>query len=432
MRHAALPRPARPRRLAAVAAVLALLAVSLPAEAHLGHATPPPVDLMFTIQGSRVTALIAMEKYQVASWGQPPRPHVDVETPIPGEEAARRLPLRLEVAIDGVVVAPVLERFDDPPVGEKTLVPQVRLLVSYPTGKPPTSLRIGWKDFLGIIWETESQVPLLVEADHQIDTFMLTKVEREFTWHRRPPAAFRGAAPPPPAPPEGRRVPLVPVGLAAVGLALAFLPPLRRRTGRGRWAVPGGALATGGLLLALGVGQVETTWGKAIPHSDAQARAIFTGLLNNVYRAFDAPSEGAIYDLLSASVERQLLDGLYGDVYESLVLRDQGGAVARVEEVTPLAVTVRYPPNGAVTQFTVDATWLLDAAVSHMGHTHVRKNRYRAEVVVRHDGQSWHIAAVDMRERRRLDDGRGGLLEEPKDLMPADADLPPAPGAPPK
>jgi hypothetical protein len=132
----------------------------------------------------------------------------------------------------------------------------------------------------------------------------------------------------------------------------------------------------------------------------------------------DAKSEKEIYALLSASVERTILDGLYGDIYESLVLRDQGGVIARVEDVGVKDVAIAYPENGSTTQFTATAAWVLKASVSHQGHTHVRQNHYRAEVVLRHDGTAWRIASITMLERKRLDDGKGGLLDTPKDLAP--------------
>ena len=52
----------------------------------------------------------------------------------------------------------------------------------------------------------------------------------------------------------------------------------------------------------------------------------------NIYGAFDAASEDEIYDLLATSVDTALLDELYGEIYESLILRSEGGAVCRIEE----------------------------------------------------------------------------------------------------
>jgi hypothetical protein len=141
----------------------------------------------------------------------------------------------------------------------------------------------------------------------------------------------------------------------------------------------------------------------------------------------DAKSEGEIYDLLSVSVERPILDGLYGDIYESLVLRDQGGVIARVEDVDVQDVAIAFPENDSTSLFTATATWLLKASVSHQGHTHQRQNLYRAEVVLRHDGTAWRIASVTMLERKRLDDGKGGLLDTPKDLAPPGPVAAPAP-----
>ena len=52
-------------------------------------------------------------------------------------------------------------------------------------------------------------------------------------------------------------------------------------------------------------------------------------------------------DLLAVSVDAALLDELYADIYESLVMRDQGGAVCRVREVEKLGGHVESLPDEA-------------------------------------------------------------------------------------
>jgi hypothetical protein len=76
----------------------------------------------------------------------------------------------------------------------------------------------------------------------------------------------------------------------------------------------------------------------------ALATTIFESLHGNIYRAFDVSTEDAIYDLLAVSVEPALLDSLYGDIYESLILREDGGAVCVIQDVQRQSTTV-LPPD---------------------------------------------------------------------------------------
>jgi hypothetical protein len=78
----------------------------------------------------------------------------------------------------------------------------------------------------------------------------------------------------------------------------------------------------------------------------AQARAVFEPLHANIYRAFDYSKEGDIYDALARSVEGEYLEQLYRQVYESLVMRDEGGAMSRVQSGRAAQLrTARHPPR---------------------------------------------------------------------------------------
>jgi hypothetical protein len=426
----AVPRPAVLLALGGVAVAALLGPAPRPAAAH-PHRFEPPVDVVVSIRGTEVTALVDLEKWQILSWGSRPSPHIDLGLALPGPEAVRRLAERLEVAIDGEVVAPVLRGYLEAPVEEKVLSPRAKLSVAYLVKRPPTRVRILWKDFTGILWETERKVPLTVGAGPNIDTANLTQAEPEYTWHTRPPPAWRSAAAPPPPAPPGTRVPLAAVVLALAALVLPFLRPLRRGGAAARFLPSVAALSAGVVVLALGIGRVEAPWDRALPPSEGQARSVFVGLVKNVYLAFEAGSEREIYDLLAASVDRSLLDGLYGSVYESLVLRNAGGAVARIQDFAPGEVRVRFPANGAAAQFDVDGAWTITGAVSHWGHTHTRTIEYRAEATVRNDGTGWRLAAITMLEHKRTDDGTVGAPQAPSaEPAPAGPARTPGGGAP--
>ena len=142
----------------------------------------------------------------------------------------------------------------------------------------------------------------------------------------------------------------------------------------------------------------------ALPTPD-QAERLFETLHTNVYAAFDADTEDGIYDLLAESVDARLLDELYADVYESLVLREEGGAVCRVDGIEVQDAAVRLPEDKrGDPRFEVDCSWTVDGMVAHWGHIHRRTNRYRATYGVRHDGRSWKIDTVQVHEHERSDD----------------------------
>ena len=70
--------------------------------------------------------------------------------------------------------------------------------------------------------------------------------------------------------------------------------------------------------------------------SDEDATQVFAQLHKNMFRAFDYQDESDVYDALSKSVDGELLRQLYLDINQSLKVKEQGGAIARVNEVNLL------------------------------------------------------------------------------------------------
>ncbi|MFM8979600.1 MAG: hypothetical protein ACKOSS_03960 [Planctomycetia bacterium] len=400
----------RSRRLLALllAAAAALLAPARGAVAH-PHNAAPPVDLTLAVRGSEVLGVLVVDKWQVATWGQPPGQRVDLAHDIAPEEIVRRLATRCTVWLDGEPSTPRVTKVTEPSKGAtEVMVPTLRVVLAFPARAAPREIRVQWGDFDGILWENKVEVALQVEAQGNVDTKTLSPQEPEYRWHLRPPPAFRAPLPPLPQPPAPVRLPLLALALGLLGALLPFLPPLRRATGARRW-LPGPALLLGAVLLGrAGVGSLAlgAAAGASLQPTEPQARQVATTLLTNVYRAFDAEGEKAIYDLLAGSVERGLLDSLYADVWESLVLREQGGAVCRVAEVTFGEGRVTLAPDGSAA-FVVEQAWQVRGSVSHWGHSHERLLALRARVAVRHDGTAWRIHGIEMLENQRLDEGKG-------------------------
>ena len=150
----------------------------------------------------------------------------------------------------------------------------------------------------------------------------------------------------------------------------------------------------------------------ALP-AEPEGKRILETLLANVYRAFDAQGESRIYDVLAASVEDDLLEKMYGDVWESLILRDQGGAVCRVREVTHLGGRMETPPeHGPRDRFVMVWRWKVRSDITHWGHTHQRVTLAEARFVVRHTGRAWKIHDYEILQQERTDDFGGESTQE--------------------
>jgi DNA-binding protein Fis len=182
------------------------------------------------------------------------------------------------------------------------------------------------------------------------------------------------------------------VGLALGGLVfVASL--LKSRRGSRRWA----GIAAGGLVavLSLWVWQSE----KRSQIESGEAREIVATLLYNVYRSFDFRQEEEVYDMLAKSVDGPLLETTYLETRRGLVLQNQGGARAKVNEVE--LQEVEPEPTGDGDGFSVEADWVVGGSVGHWGHIHQRRNRYLAHLKIEPVDGKWKITGMDVTSEER-------------------------------
>jgi hypothetical protein len=138
----------------------------------------------------------------------------------------------------------------------------------------------------------------------------------------------------------------------------------------------------------------------AVSTGEKSPEAVAESLLRNVYRAFDYHSESDIYDALARSVQGDLLADLYLKIKQGLIMQEQGGAVARVQDVK----VIRAEPaaGGGKNGFAERLTWQVEGTVEHWGHIHTRVNEYAAEFQIDPSGGSWKITAMSVSRQSQV------------------------------
>jgi len=132
---------------------------------------------------------------------------------------------------------------------------------------------------------------------------------------------------------------------------------------------------------------------------DGRASEVMSGLLHNIYRAFDFRDEERIYDTLARSVTGDLLTEIYLEARRGLELVNQGGARVKVKEIELLEFEAEPAKSGG---FSAMATWNVSGSVGHWGHVHQRRNQYRAILGVAPVDGEWKLVAMEVLEEERL------------------------------
>lgn len=281
----------------------------------------------------------------------------------------------------------------------------VEVDVAYPTKGMPREVAIAWRNFDGGLGAIFDQVEGEIEGLGETSYYAFRFREPEVVWHA-PSAAARIAPPPPWA---SRDHPAYYVSLLSLaillGAGLLFLGlPAHAVRPLARWAVLGTGVALAVSLAGTGLVRVP---GLGTPSdvrpAPAEALYLFESRLRNIYRAFDFETEDEVYDTLARSVTGDLLNHVYVEVYGSLILREEGGAVCKVQKVELLDASPAFPEGSDL--WSVRAHWRVHGKVGHWGHTHMRVNEYVAVFTMAHREGAWKIAVMDVRSQERVDQG---------------------------
>jgi len=343
--------------------------------------------------------------------------------------------------IDGIVVSPNMTSFEIMPgnVDQLPLFPvtgmrgliAARMVIEYSVkSPPPQAISMVWGGYPPdtVLAEDPDNPPPLeivaqLNAEGLLHMVTFTESEPENIWHATGTSAEERFLPvPEPAKVGYMRLPSL--GLfAGASLVLLLITGLISRP----WGIRRKSLLVLTILLLL-ISPLTVLWTSADANTpafngwsirvrrpfdpssnlptDDEALDIFKPLHANIYRAFDFTDESDIYDALSRSVDGPLLDALYKQIYHSLIMQEEGGAVSTVKAVTPIENTIEsigtLPPNNTPS-FEILTRWQVEGSVYHWGHTHTRLNEYEARYTVIGTDDGWRIASSKILEQFRVD-----------------------------
>ena len=395
------------------------------------------VGLKIEINDEEVVVNILMSndfaRYLIPGQGEPPRfSERDNEFHFQDPELGKRVRAEYDkffsdanaVRIDGILIKPILRRLQYVPAanpwgqsGFGLQPPDVELEIAY-SGK-------GRPKRVSIVWELYPTDPALAAAGRDMSTALLAELdayaerqivmfspeEPEVVWHApAKPVAQRVQPVMAEVEPEKIAIPLVSVSVVvfwAVVLLGLRLWHVSRAVWRPALCLSVIPIAAAWFCHDVAVAKVLAPWGEKVKLPTApEATEIFAALHRNIYRAFDYKTESDIYDVLAQSVAGDQLEQVYNEVYQGLIMRDQGGAVARVYSVdvedTEMLSTGRLPDSDTVA-FRMRCLWQVYGVVSHWGHFHSRTNEYQAIYTVAQLGKNWKITGAEVLQQRRLD-----------------------------
>ena len=133
--------------------------------------------------------------------------------------------------------------------------------------------------------------------------------------------------------------------------------------------------------------------------SNEDATQVFAQLHKNMFRAFDYQNESDVYDALAKSVDGELLRQLYLDINQSLKVKEQGGAIARVNEVNLLdgqKSSSSISSDDEMPEFDYACKWNLIGTIEHWGHIHERENKYDANFKIQLKDDAWKITEMQV------------------------------------
>jgi hypothetical protein len=132
--------------------------------------------------------------------------------------------------------------------------------------------------------------------------------------------------------------------------------------------------------------------------SDPEQRTqVLTGILGNIYKAFDFREDEEVYDALATSLKGDLLREVYLRIKRSLLMTEHGGELSHATRVEVANVEPSQRSAGLY-----KTTWRVASTTEHWGHIHRRLTEYQADLgVVAQDG-AWKLEQFQLHDEKRL------------------------------
>ena len=375
-----------------------------------------PLMTFLYVEPYEIRFEILIRLKELASWMQLEVPdQAPIETDMQArllEQIGPFLVQQSQLRIDGVMSRPLLDRVEFvrvTPQGIQSLnasqtltlpTALVGVILAYVTTGPPQEVTVDWTHFNeqitsipATVIDPVSQLPYEVTPEQP--TLRWANLLEEYNYQVATIDAIAARA--------ANRLEIPALGILLC-LAAALIAGFGSRLGLGGVS----RIVAVVLLFALAIGvrshgrvTVDNPFEPAYQLPEAEAIQILQGLLKNTYRAFDFRAEEDIYDKLAVSSSGDLITEIYLQNRRRLVMEEQGGAHAKVQDVQLLdAIQVGPPARGQ--EFTFQCLWRITGTVNHWGHSHQRRNQYEALIAIQPVEESWKITALDVTEERRL------------------------------
>ncbi len=274
---------------------------------------------------------------------------------------------------------------------------RIGIILTYPVEATPNSLDLTWNRFNQLSYT----VQMVVYSDQSAEKKTLSKVggKNKYQWHfaGSKPVFVAASLPVELKPRSLWSLPLLSMAFASVALCIVVKSPRRY--------LPACLL----IVVAFACWPLAQ-WqfhnplqAKPVVGTD-DAQRVVEGLIENAYAAFRLRDEQAAYDALALGVDGKLLHSLYIQLRRGLLMRQQGGALARVREIETIAGSRETiaQPLGDERSFCYRLAWTIRGDVEHWGHIHSRTNRYEAIFTVEPRGEYWRLTHLDVLDEKRV------------------------------
>lgn len=278
---------------------------------------------------------------------------------------------------------------------------RVGIIITYPVADYPVrEVRLTWNRFHSSLRKIQSVVFTYQDELQRFEFSRFNEPEdNEFVWSTESPAAVAGtsvAADLPVHPSLTLPVASLVLVLIAMGTAVAG--------GTHRWRLTSAILVLAALMLPFTGYSIDHPFRDPPPISADTANDVFQQLHSGAYRALDFGTEDRIYAELEHNVDGDLLESLYLQLRESLRVREQGGAIARVRSVDygDGQQTAVEDPNAKWPAFRYRSQWTVRGTVEHWGHIHERQNRFSAVFCVEPKAGKWKITEMQIEDQQSV------------------------------